>query len=128
MRDDLLILRPDAKTEASQLLLLFHGVGSSAEDLRPLGQALAALRPNDFIVSVRSPDTGDFGQGWQWFSVQGVTESNRPQRGAAAMPRFVDAVRELGGKATLDLFPGLGHGIDARVVARVAGYLQAVAP
>jgi predicted esterase len=27
------------------MLLLFHGVGSNAEDLRPLGLALAAQRP-----------------------------------------------------------------------------------
>lgn len=212
MRDDLLIHRPDDATAATpQLLLLFHGVGSSAEDLRPLGQALGTLRPQAFVVSVRSPDASDFGQGWQWFSVQGVTEANRPARVAAAMPRFVDAVhawqresgmgpaataligfsqgaimalestqqpepiagrvlalagrfaqpprvapphvvlhllhgeqdrvmppalaadaamqwRALGGEATLDLFPGLGHGIDARTVRRVAELLGAPTP
>jgi phospholipase/carboxylesterase len=207
MHNDLPIQRPDA-ISARQLLLLFHGVGSSAEDLRPLGEALAALQPQACVVSVHSPDPSDFGQGWQWFSVQGVTEANRPSRVAAAMPRFVEAVhawqresgvgpsattligfsqgaimalestqqsepvasrvialagrfsqaprvappqvalhllhgaqdrvmpaalatdaavqwRALGGTATLDLFPGLGHGIDARVVRRVAEYLDA---
>lgn len=207
MRNDLLIQRPEA-TAARQLLLLFHGVGSSAEDLRPLGEALAALQPQACVVSVRSPDPSDLGQGCQWFSVQGVTEANRPSRVAAAMPRFIDTVRawqhesrigpsattligfsqgaimalestqqsepiagrvialagrfaqtprvappqvalhllhgeqdrvmpaalatdvaaqwrSLGGAATLDLFPGLGHGIDARVVRRVAEYLAA---
>ena len=212
MRDDLLIQRPDAATAAApQLLLLFHGVGSSAEDLRPLGQALAALRPQAFVVSVRSPEASDAGQGWRWFSVQGVTEADRPQRVAAAMPRFVDAVRAwqresgvgpaataligfsqgaimalestqqtdpiaqrvialagrfaqpprvapphvvlhllhgeqdrvmpwalateaatqwraLRGEATLDLFPRLGHGIDARVVQRVAVHLDTPTP
>ena len=92
MHDDLLILRPEA-TSARHLLLLFHGVGSSAEDLRPFGEALAALQPQAYVVSVRSPEPSDLGQGWQWFSVQGVTEANRPARGAAAMPRFVEAVR-----------------------------------
>lgn len=212
MHDDLLIQRPDGGDSAApQLLLLFHGVGSSAEDLRPLGQALAALRPQAFVVSVRSPDRSDVGSGWQWFSVQGVTEANRPPRVAAAMPRFFDAVRAwqresgtgpdgttligfsqgaimalestqqpepvaqrvialagrfaqpprvapprlalhllhgeqdrvmppalaadaatqwraLGGEATLDVFPGLGHGIDARVVRRVAAHLGAATP
>lgn len=207
MRNDLLIQRPDAAA-TRQLLLLFHGVGSSAEDLRALGEALAAQRPQACVVSVRSPDPSDLGQGWQWFSVRGVTEADRPARVAAAMPRFVQAVRAwqretdvgpgsttligfsqgalmalestqlpepvagrvialagrfaqpprvaapqvtlhllhgdqdrvmpqalateamaqwraLGGHGTLDLFPGLGHGIDARVVRRVAEHLGA---
>jgi phospholipase/carboxylesterase len=206
-RNDLPIQRPDAAA-TRQLLLLFHGVGSSAEDLRPLGEALAAQRPQACVVSVRSPDPSDFGQGWQWFSVRGVTETDRPARVAATMPRFVEAVRAwqretgvgpsattligfsqgaimalestqqseriagrvialagrfaqaprvappqvalhllhgeadrvmppalatdalahwhaLGGQATLDLFTGLGHAIDARVVRRVADHLGA---
>ena len=93
MLNDLPIHRPEATTPTSRLLLLFHGVGSSAEDLRPLGQALANKRPHDAIVCVQSPDPSDFGQGWQWFSVQGVSESNRPERVAAAMPGFVAVVR-----------------------------------
>jgi phospholipase/carboxylesterase len=207
MRNDLPIQRPDAAA-TRQLLLLFHGVGSSAEDLRPLGEALAAQRPQACVVSVRSPDLSDLGQGWQWFSVRGVTETDRPARVAATMPRYAEAVRawqrdtgvgprsttligfsqgaimalestqqsELiagrvialtgrfaqaprvappqvtlhllhgdqdrvmpqalateaiaqwcahGGHGTLDLFPGLGQGIDARVVRRVAEHLGA---
>jgi phospholipase/carboxylesterase len=210
MHDDLQIQRPES-APARELLLLFHGVGSSAEDLRPLAQALAAHRPEACVVSVRSPDRSDFGQGWQWFSVQGVTEADRPARVAAAMPQFVEAVRSwqaesgvgpggttligfsqgaimalestqqpvaisrrvialagrfaqapqaapsplslhllhgeqdrvmpatlaadaaeqwqaLGGAVTHDLFPGLGHGIDARVVRRVAELLAAPLP
>jgi len=179
--------------------------------LRPLGQALAGPFAHAWIVSVRSPDASDFGQGWQWFSVQGVTEDNRPARVAAAMPRFVqsvrhwqreagvdaaattligfsqgaimaleatqqpeplagrvialagrfaqpprvapaqtalhlmhgeqdrvmpaalsiDAVRQLqalGARVTLDLLPGLGHGIDARVVQRIVEHLTCEAP
>lgn len=92
MPSDLVIQHPQA-TPAGQLLLLFHGVASSAEDLRPLGEALAVHRPQACVVSVRSPDPSDLGQGWQWFSVQGVTQANRPGRVAAAMPRFVEAVR-----------------------------------
>jgi phospholipase/carboxylesterase len=211
LHNDLLIQRAETSLAAPQLLLLFHGVGSSAEDLRPLGQALAAQRPQAWVVNVRSPDPSDIGQGWQWFSVLGVTEANRPLRVAAAMPRFVEAVRAwqresgaasrdtvlvgfsqgaimalestqqpeplvarvvaiagrfaqaprsapsglalhlmhgdqdrvmspalgddatrqwraLGGEATLDKFAGLGHGIDARVVRRVAEYLEMPTP
>jgi len=211
MRDDLIIQKPAGTAAAPQLLLLFHGVGADAASMRPLGEALSALRPQAFVVSVRSPDSSDLGQGWQWFPVRGVTEADRPARVAAAMPRFAETVRAwqresgvgaghtalvgfsqgaimalestqlpqpaagrviaiagrfaqppraapphvrlhllhgeqdrvmppalatdaashwaaLGGSATLDLFPGLGHGIDARVVRRVAGHLAAPMP
>lgn len=209
LRNDLPIQRPEAAA-TRQLLLLFHGVGSSAEDLRPLGEALAAQRPQACVVSVRSPDPSDLGQGWQWFSVRGVTEADRPARVAATMPRYVEAVRAwqretgvgpdgttligfsqgaimalestqqsepiagrvialagrfaqaprvappqvalhllhgeadrvmpparatdalahwhaLGGQATLDLFPGLGHGVDTRVMRRLSEHLAGVA-
>jgi phospholipase/carboxylesterase len=43
-------------------------------------------------VSVQSPDPSDLGQGWQWFSVRGVTTDNRAARVATAMPRFVQTV------------------------------------
>lgn len=92
MHTDLILQRP-ATLDNARLLLLFHGVGSSAEDLAPLGRALASQRPDAWIVSVRSPDRSDFGQGWQWFSVQGVTEANRPERVAAAMPAFEERIR-----------------------------------
>lgn len=212
MREALIISRPaDSSSVPQGLLLLFHGVGSNAEDLAPLGEALASQLRHSWVISVRSPDRSDFGSGWQWFSVQGVTEANRPARVAAAMPRFVDAVRAwqgetgiapsatalvgfsqgaimalestqksepiagrvvaiagrfaqpprvapsqvavhllhgeqdrvmpaslatdaaaqwraLGGVATLDVFPDLGHGIDGRVGRRVAEFLATSTP
>lgn len=91
MQNDLILQRPQASDNA-ELLLLFHGVGSSAEDLAPLGQALASQRPKAWVISVRSPDRSDLGQGWQWFSVQGVTEANRPERIASVMPAFVERI------------------------------------
>lgn len=201
----LVVQRPAAvaPSAARELLLLFHGVGSSAEDLRPLGLTLAAHRLGAWIVSVQAPERSEFGAGWQWFPVHGVTEANRPHRVVAAMPAFLQAVaawqqasgigrdattligfsqgaimalestqhaeppaarvvsiagrfaqpprrapartalhlmhgekdpvmpsrlaaeavaqwRALGAEATLDLFPGLAHGIDARVVDALA--------
>ena len=205
---DLVVQAPAGAADG--LLLLFHGVGSSAEDLAPLGQVLARYLPRHWIVSVRSPDTCDLGAGWQWFSVRGVDEANRPARVEAAMPGFVATVerwqakagvdasrtallgfsqgaimalestqspatlagrviaiagrfaqaprqastaiglhlvhgeadtvmpvglsesalqqwRALGGQATLDRMPGLGHGIDARVVDAVRQHLTGAA-
>jgi len=205
MQDALIVHRPAAAP--TQLVLLFHGVGGSAEDLRPLGAALAAHLPQACIVGVRAPDASNFGAGWQWFSVRGVDEANRPARVAAAMPRFTRTVQRwqqetgvnasattligfsqgaimalestqqstllagrvvaiagrfaqpprvappstqihlmhgdadpvmpvrssveslarlqaLGAQATLDRFPGLGHGIDARVLGRLVERLR----
>lgn len=92
MQTDLILQRPPTSDNA-ELLLLFHGMGSSAENLAPLGQALTAQRLNAWVISVRSPDRSDLGQGWQWFSVQGVTEANRPERVASAMPAYLERIR-----------------------------------
>lgn len=79
--------------QAQQLLLLFHGVGATPHDMAPLGQRLAQAFPSACVVCIAAPQACDLGQGYQWFSVTGVTEDNRPQRVAAAMPGFVATVR-----------------------------------
>ncbi len=111
MQDHILIHRP---AKAAELILMFHGVGSRPEDLEPLGQALAVQFPAACIVSLRSPDASDLGHGWQWFSVQGITEANRPARVAATMPRFVQTVqkwqRETGVDATATTLLGFSQG------------------
>ena len=190
---------------AEELVLLFHGVGASAANLLPLAEWIAQGRPGAFVVSVDAPHASGLGSGREWFSVLGVTEDNRTQRVAEAMPLFRDtvahwqaqsglapdrttlvgfsqgsimslestqdgdglaarviaiagrfaqpvrrapaglrfhfihgsddpviparfsvegagAIGRLGGSATVELLPGLGHGIDARVAQLVAGY------
>ncbi len=209
MQDSIIVHQPT--TAPDQLILLFHGVGSRAEDLLPLGQALGRHFAHACIVSVRSPDASDLGTGWQWFSVRGVDEANRATRVADAMPRFVQTVqhwqgemqvvaaataligfsqgaimalestqqpislarsiiaiagrfaqlprnappdthvhlmhgdadpvmpaqlselalgqlRTLGASVTLDRFPGLGHGIDARVLERIVERMRGWTP
>ena len=94
LASDIVIQRMGSEDSAPRrLFLLFHGVGARAEDLVPLGQVISEHCPQSWIVSVRAPDASSFGHGWQWFSVQGVTEANRPARIAEAMPRFTDTVR-----------------------------------
>lgn len=73
------------------LVILLHGVGSNGADLAPLGSNWAPRLPGVTFVSPNAPDRCDFGAGYQWFSVAGVTEENRPARIAAARPAF-DAV------------------------------------
>jgi phospholipase/carboxylesterase len=200
------IVIQQAAQAAQSLILLFHGVGASADDLVPLGRFIAAALPQARVVSVSAPNPSDLGQGWQWFSVQGVTPATRPARVAQAMPAFQAAVaheqqvagvgaaatvligfsqgsimalestqlpaalahrvvaiagrlaqpprqaplagsvhllhgeqdgvipaaegrdaaarlRGLGATVTLDLYPGLGHGVDARVAERIVNLL-----
>jgi phospholipase/carboxylesterase len=90
MSDGIVLQSPP---QARELILLFHGVGASPQDLVPLGRRLAGEFPQAAVVSVPAPDRSDLGRGLQWFSVLGVTEQNRPQRVAATLDRFVDTVR-----------------------------------
>ena len=90
MSESIVVARPDGP--AQQLMLLFHGVGSSAMDLVPLGRVLAAEFPEAFVVSVAAPAPAEAGGGRQWFSVLDISEDNRVARVEAALPAFVEAV------------------------------------
>lgn len=91
MPDPLVLQQPHGP--AAQLFLLFHGVGSTPESLAPLGRRLAMAFPQAAVLSVQAPTASDLGAGWQWFSVQGITEENREQRVAEAMPEFLATVK-----------------------------------
>jgi len=199
----IVVARPD---DAAHLVLLFHGVGSSAANLVPLAEWIVKARPDAMVVSVEGPHPSGPGAGRQWFSVAGVTEQNRPERVEQALPLFRDtigrwqgasglgadgttlvgfsqgaimaleatqsgdpqmtrvialagrfaqpirrappdvrfhlihgaddpvirpafsleaapALRQLGAEVTVDVLPGLGHGIDMRVANLVVGYV-----
>ncbi len=73
------------------LVILLHGVGSNGADLAPLGESWEARLPGAVFVSPDAPEPSNFGSGYQWFSVAGVTEENRPARIADARAGF-DAV------------------------------------
>lgn len=88
--DSILVAHPEG---TNQLVLLFHGVGSSAQDLAPVAAALSKAHPKATVVSVEAPHPSQLGRGKEWFSVVGVTEENRPQRIAQAMPLFLDTIR-----------------------------------
>lgn len=89
LEGSIVIARPQQPT---QLALLFHGVGSSADNLVPLGRAIAQARPEAFVVSVNGPQPSTLASGREWFSVVGITEQSRPERVAKAMPLFLDSV------------------------------------
>lgn len=79
---------------AQQLVLLFHGLGANEEDLRPVGERLAAEYPEALVVSLRAPHPTSFGFGFQWFPVEGIDDARRVERVAAEMPLFVAAIRQ----------------------------------
>lgn len=73
----MVIARPQ---DANQLVLLFHGVGASADDLAPPGEVVAQRRPRAAVISVQAPHPSQLGRGFEWFSVLGVTDQTRTER------------------------------------------------
>lgn len=78
-----------------RLVLMFHGVGGTPEDLVPLGQVIAQHYPDTAVISIPGPEVSDFGRGFQWFSVSGVTEENRLDRITSIMPLFVKTIQDI---------------------------------
>jgi phospholipase/carboxylesterase len=75
------------------LIVALHGVGSSAHDM---AAALAPLQAFAEVVALDGRDPFDGGgAGRQWFSVSGVTEADRPERVAEALPSLVDRLDKL---------------------------------
>jgi len=100
MSDSIIVARPQGQPQ--QLMLLFHGVGASADDMLPLGRALSEEFPDAFVVSVAAPaDSGAQG-GREWFSVRDIDEQNRPARVDAALPVFIETVRDWQRQAGVD--------------------------
>jgi phospholipase/carboxylesterase len=80
--------------QARQLILLFHGVGSTAQSMATLGLSYAQAFPQAQVVAIDAPYASELAPGGrQWFSVRDVNDENRPQRVAAALPAFEFAVR-----------------------------------
>jgi phospholipase/carboxylesterase len=77
---------PNPATDS--LVILLHGVGSSGADIAGLADVLAPSLPAATFAAPNGPDPSSFGAGYQWFSVAGVTEENRPGRIVAARTAF----------------------------------------
>ncbi|EGT4373281.1 esterase [Cronobacter malonaticus] len=92
MRHDHFVVQ-SPELPARQLLLLFHGVGDNPVAMGEIGSYFAPLFPDALVVSVGGPAPSGPAPGREWFSVQGVTESNRQQRVDEIMPTFIDIVR-----------------------------------
>ncbi|ELY6211688.1 esterase [Cronobacter dublinensis] len=93
MRHDHFVVQ-SPELPARQLLLLFHGVGDNPVAMGEIGSYFAPLFPDALVVSVGGPAPSGPAPGREWFSVQGVTETNRQQRVDEIMPTFIDTVRQ----------------------------------
>ncbi len=89
-----LIVHTPASDKPKQLFLLFHGVGAAPDDLVPLGKILGERFPQSAIVSVQAPHDCPYSDGYQWYSVDGITEELRPALAAQALPLFIEAVQQ----------------------------------
>ncbi len=89
-----LIVHPPEGGQAKQLFLLFHGVGAAPDDLVPLGRILAQSFPQSAVVSVQAPHDCPYSSGYQWYSVDSVTDAQRVERTALALPLFQQAVQQ----------------------------------
>ncbi len=86
---------PNAGVDVRQLFILLHGVGGTPDDMEPLAKAVRAAFPNAAVLVPQGFEPYDGGgDGRQWFSVRGVTEENRPERVARALPPLENYVRE----------------------------------
>jgi len=101
----------------NSLIVLLHGVGGTPSDMAPLAALIDAHDPHVRHTRVAAPpaavpcDRG--GAGHQWFSVDGITEENRPGRIDAALPAFV---------ATIEALQG-AHGVGPEATV-LAGFSQ----
>lgn len=78
-----------------QLFILLHGVGADASDLLPLAQQFRKVYPDaGFLIPQGTFAVGQAGNARQWFERVGVSDENRPERIADAMPALHALVRQ----------------------------------
>ncbi len=98
----------------NSLIVLLHGVGGTPADMAPLAALVAAHDPHMHVAAPPAAMPCDRGgAGHQWFSVDGITEENRPGRIDAALPAFAATVEAL----------QRAHGVGAEATV-LAGFSQ----
>ncbi|WP_395488943.1 alpha/beta hydrolase [Cedecea davisae] len=79
-----------------KLIVMLHGVGSSGADLEGLGLFFQQVMPEVLFASPNGSEPFDGGgEAYQWFSLAGVTEQNRPQRIVDARAAFDAQLRAI---------------------------------
>jgi phospholipase/carboxylesterase len=98
---------PPAGSPPQLLFVLLHGVGQRARHLSPLAERLGAEYPLAAVIGLDAPEDfdglpGPADVGRQWFSTQGLSDANRPERVAKVLPALAQAVRDLTNRLGLD--------------------------
>lgn len=62
------------------VIVMLHGVGSNGADIGSLASLWRESLPDALFLSPNAPEQSDFGQGYQWFSLDGITPENRYSR------------------------------------------------
>ncbi|MCH1918673.1 prolyl oligopeptidase family serine peptidase [Shewanella sp. A3A] len=73
---------------SKKVAILLHGVGSNGADMAPLASHWQQQVKDVLWLTPNAPFHSDMGNGYQWFSLQGITNANRPERIAAARSAF----------------------------------------
>lgn len=79
-----------------KLIILLHGVGSSGADLEGLGYFFQQVMPEiEFVSPNGSAPFDGGGEGYQWFSLAGITETLRSERIVAARADFDNIINNI---------------------------------
>ncbi|MDP3196950.1 dienelactone hydrolase family protein [Tabrizicola sp.] len=116
-------------------IIFLHGVGSSGAAMRPLAEALGVAG----VAHVPDgPQPFDMGPGRQWFSVNGITEENRPARIAAALRTFCAMIESFGdpqqtvligfSQGAIMALHAVAAGLPSRAVFALSGRLAGPVP
>ncbi len=63
-----------------QLVIFLHGVGSQGSNFAPVIEYWRQRMPQVIFAAPDAPFAFAGGQGYQWFSLDGISEANRPER------------------------------------------------
>lgn len=115
-----------AADKAEGLILVLHGVGANPSSLSPLAGTLAKAFPTCAVRAPPAPDPFLRGHGRQWFSIDGVTATNRPERIAAALSaleRIVDTeLSAVGHRRDRLALVGFSQGAMMALALAASGY------
>lgn len=115
------------------LIILLHGVGSRGEDLQGLGRFWRQNLPEVMVATPDGPDAFDMGPGYQWFSVNGISEASRAERIASARGAFNRTLEEVMDKHHISpdedrlILAGFSQGAIMSLDALVSGHLPLAA-
>jgi len=95
------LLTPEPPPSPQQLIILLHGVGSRPDAMLGMAEAFRSAWPGAAIAIPPGPepfdgdDSGPAHLHHQWFSIRGITQGNRYERVAAALPAFISTIRSI---------------------------------